>query len=139
MVGNGDVLVAGVQVPGSGFQGNYFKSTPLTLEAVGRPGKQFVRWEETGQTDATITVTMNGAMTRTAVFEDVAIPKVVINEIHYNPADPLLDDDYEFVELINTGTARVNLAGFQLTDGIRLHLPRGCEHRPRRNHPGGQD
>jgi hypothetical protein len=126
--GGGDVLAAGVQVPGSGFQGDYFKNTPLTLEAVARPGAQFVRWQETNETTPVITVTLGGAMTRTAVFAEAAIPKIVINEIHYNPADAQgLDDDYEFVELINAGAARVNLAGFQITGAFDFTFPAGAK------------
>ena len=49
---------------------------------------------------------------------------VVINEIMYNP-DALLgpDDDYEWVELYNTGSTSVNLSGWKLWDTNPLNEP----------------
>ena len=43
--------------------------------------------------------------------------EVVINEIMYNPSGELgLDDDYEFIELTNTGPQAVNMQGWVLRD-----------------------
>lgn len=49
---------------------------------------------------------------------------VVINEIMYNP-DALLgpDDDFEWVELYNTGSTSVNLSGWKLWDTNPLNDP----------------
>ena len=42
-------------------------------------------------------------------------PSLVINEIHYNPADAQgADADFEFIEIVNTGPEAVNLEGFTL-------------------------
>jgi len=46
---------------------------------------------------------------------------VVINEIHYNP--DVKTDPGEFVELHNSGTNAVNLAGWAFTDGINYTFP----------------
>lgn len=46
---------------------------------------------------------------------------VIINEIHYNP--DVKTDPGEFVELFNSGTNAVNLAGWAFTDGINYTLP----------------
>jgi hypothetical protein len=122
--GGGDVLAADVKVPGSGYTGPYFKTVPMTLEAVSQSGWKFVKWLETGDTNPLITITLTGDLTRTAVFEVSALPELVINEIHYNPADSQgADEDYEFIELFNAGSAPVNLAGFSLTDGISFTFP----------------
>ena len=52
-----------------------------------------------------------------------------IAEIHYNPAPPVSpaelaatsdNDDFEFIELLNTGTESLDLTGVQFTDGIRF-------------------
>ncbi len=67
--GQGEVLTAGVVVPGNGYSGPYFRDTPLRLEAVPQPGFRFLHWLETGETAAAITITLDGDMTRTAVFE----------------------------------------------------------------------
>ena len=62
---------------------------------------------------------------------------VVITEVHYHPADPtpeelatqppgdpdFEDDDFEFIELMNVGTAAVNLTGAQFTGGIAFTFP----------------
>ena len=56
-----------------------------------------------------------------------------ISEIHYNPpapsaselaSDPLLgDSDFEFIELLNTSTEDITLAGAEFKDGVTLVLP----------------
>ncbi len=56
--------------------------------------------------------------------EFVEAPDVVINEIHYNPAD----DGPEFVELLNLEAAAVDLADFSL-DGL-LTFPSGTTIQP---------
>lgn len=55
--------------------------------------------------------------------------QLVINEIHYNPLDSVLtngaaidNDNFEFIELKNTGTADAVLLGNVFTKGIDLHL-----------------
>ena len=53
-------------------------------------------------------------------------PLVIINEIHYNPADD--DGDTEFVELFNADTTTVDISGFDL-DGM-ITFPAGTEIQP---------
>ena len=55
--------------------------------------------------------------------------QLVINEIHYNPLDSILpnggridDDNFEFIELKNIGTADVVLQGKVFTKGIDLEI-----------------
>ena len=52
---------------------------------------------------------------------------IVINEIHYNPADVGLQDGdlFEFIELKNKSNNPVNLTGLQFTDGIKYTFPQG--------------
>ncbi|MBK7218263.1 MAG: lamin tail domain-containing protein [Candidatus Promineofilum sp.] len=53
-------------------------------------------------------------------------PSLVINEIHYNPADAQgADADFEFIEIVNTGPEAVNLEGFTL-QGIAYTFPAGA-------------
>lgn len=70
------------------------------------------RWS--GPTDATY-----------VVFE----PTLRVSELHYHPAGPTLaettagftdSDDFEFIELINTGTSAINLAGTSFSEGIQF-------------------
>ena len=58
-----------------------------------------------------------------ATFHVVPPPAVRVSEIMYHPTDPPLGsvytkDDFEYVELTNTGAAPVGLAGMKFTDGI---------------------
>jgi len=52
----------------------------------------------------------------------VDIDFIIINEIHYNPANR---DDYEFIELYNAGKSSANVSGFRFTDGIDFIFPQG--------------
>ncbi len=66
-----------------------------------------------------------------------ASAQVIINEIHYHPVEleafaangtpalDLTDDVHEFIELRNTGVTTVDLAGWQLTDGVSFTFPSG--------------
>ncbi|GAA5481256.1 lamin tail domain-containing protein [Haloferula sargassicola] len=49
--------------------------------------------------------------------------QVVINEIHYDPADET--SRAEFVELLNTGDAAVDLSGWQLADAVDFTFAAG--------------
>ncbi len=117
--GGGTVAVAGVEPLAYPFTGAYYRAIPLTLAAVPAFGYRFVAWQETGETNPAISLTLSAATTRTAVFEAVPPPQLVINEIHYNPADAQgADETYEFIEIVNTGAGAVDLEGFVLADGI---------------------
>lgn len=53
----------------------------------------------------------------------VATPPLIISEIMYHPGTTVADgghadNDFEFVELLNRGSAPLNLAGFHFTNGI---------------------
>ncbi len=58
-----------------------------------------------------------------AVFAGAAPAQVVINEIHYSPADRT--KAIEFVELHNPGAAAVNMGGWRLEDGVTFSVPGG--------------
>ena len=62
-----------------------------------------------------------------ATFAVAALPPLLITEIMYNP--PMLGgvdgDEFEFLEIKNTGTQTVNLAGMHFTDGIDYTFPAG--------------
>jgi len=51
---------------------------------------------------------------------------VVVNEIMYNPAAEQGDDSYfEYIELVNTGSAAVDLSGWSFTSGTFFTFPSG--------------
>ncbi len=51
----------------------------------------------------------------------IRISNVVINELMYHPISD--DDDDQYVEIYNRGAQAVNLAGWQLSDGISFTFP----------------
>src|SRR5688572_10427171 len=52
--------------------------------------------------------------------------QVVINEIMYHPAPAVPEDTvFEWIELHNTGSTAVNLAGWRFTKGISYTIPAG--------------
>jgi hypothetical protein len=57
----------------------------------------------------------------------VGQPRLVITELNYHPSDPtpqelsegpVMDNDFEFVELVNGGLGTLDLTGIRFTDGI---------------------
>jgi len=53
------------------------------------------------------------------------LPRVVINEIHYNPPPAQGGKEREFIELYNAGESSVDMAGWSLTEGIAYTFPQG--------------
>jgi hypothetical protein len=125
LTGNGTVRVAGVAPFAYPFTGPYYRTLPLTLEATPAAGFRFVEWQETGETDPAISLSLSGNATRTAVFEPEPLPVIVINEIFYLPLTPLSEANNEFVELYNADTAVVDLSGFTI-DAISFVFPAGA-------------
>lgn len=65
------------------------------------------------------------SFTLTVVIESMSI---VINEIHYDPDDNLLNG--EFIEIYNSGVSSVNLAGWRFDKGIDYTFPNGARLAP---------
>ncbi|WP_374689747.1 CotH kinase family protein, partial [Promineifilum sp.] len=124
----GNVQVAGVAVPDQ-YSGLHYLHTPMTLRATPDPGELFVRWQETGQTTAEITVTLNGPATYTAVFEaeppPPPLPALVINELHYRPAAPQTEAANEFIEIYNADAAPADLSGYTI-EAVSFTFPAGA-------------
>ncbi|MES2708863.1 MAG: CotH kinase family protein [Verrucomicrobiota bacterium] len=108
-----------------------------------------------GDTRLTVRARVSGvrwSAPTTAIYVTDAVPatagNLVISEIHYHPADPSPAEtaagftdsgDFEFIELLNTGTAKVSLSGLRFTaaaggqgigyvfdDGSRWSVPPGA-------------
>lgn len=65
-----------------------------------------------------------------ATFHVGPVPSLRVSEIMYHPADPppgtpWQADDFEFIELINTGDVNINLGGIRFTKGITFAFPTG--------------
>ncbi len=55
-------------------------------------------------------------------YDDAYDNPIIINEIHFNPTE---GENYEFIELYNTGSSTVDLSGYSFTDGIDFEFPQG--------------
>src|SRR5690606_22449182 len=64
-----------------------------------------------------------------AAGKRLALGDVLITEIMYHPPDEgiIVGDDYEFIELKNTGSEPVELSGVSFADGIEYVFPAGSE------------
>jgi uncharacterized repeat protein (TIGR02543 family) len=97
------------------WTGDYFRSSPLEITAIPRPGYQFVDWTGTEtSTQRTVTVRPTAPVSLVAHFEPAAgdPASIVIHEIQYNPAN----SSGEWVELVNTGSGPIDLAGWRFGD-----------------------
>ncbi|MFO1500376.1 MAG: lamin tail domain-containing protein [Verrucomicrobiota bacterium] len=72
-----------------------------------------------------------------ATFE-TGTPRLVISEVHYHPTDPTPtesaggftnDNQFEFIELWNAGSASYDLTGLAFTIGIQFQFDQGSIHR----------
>ncbi len=128
----GDQLTVQITVPDQGgyvelntirpkaypFTGIYFRNIPIRLKAIPKPGYKFVQW--TGSVYGNrpdITYNMSAAGEFRAVFTRAAPEEqsVVINEINYQSSPER--DTKDWIELVNSGVATVDLGGWLLTDG----------------------
>jgi hypothetical protein len=67
----------------------------------------------------------SGAVSATLV---VSTPQLAITEIMYNPAkasNTYTNEDFEFIEVRNTGASSINLGGFAFTNGINFTFSAG--------------
>ncbi len=103
------------------WSGTYFKNVPISIRAVARPGYKFSHWEDADGKNVDehegISVTLATTSKYTAIFEedDSDFNNVVINEINYKSADDF--DTKDWIELYNTTSAGINLAGWKLSAG----------------------
>ena len=114
------------RLPGGGIaSGALTSSGPLTLNVTTNI-RVFARSQNpnhynlTGANNPPISSPWSGPRVSTYY---VAIPSLRITELMFNPApppsgSPYNNDDFEFVELKNTGAVALNLVGFRFTNGI---------------------
>ncbi|MCK5147944.1 CotH kinase family protein [bacterium] len=122
----GYVKVMDTPVPVPIDAGPWFKNIPIKLQAVARAGYKFSGWHGNYSVETdTVTISITDTTWMFAVFEASSKPSLVISEIHYNASKTLqgIDDDYEFIELINTGSEKINLTGWQFNKGLTFTFP----------------
>ena len=119
----GEILIHDLLNTNQNFNGEFFKSIPIRIKATAKPGFRFERWSGiANSTSSEISFIINQNSSITAEFSSIA--PVVINEIHYNPSNIQgLDDDFEFLELYNSGDDLIDLSGFFFLNGIEFTFP----------------
>ena len=105
------------------WSGVYFSDLLIPLTALPEEGYRFVEWIETGDTNQTISITLNSDSLFTARFEldpDFSpLAPIVINEIQSINGNTYQDEYQEFddwIELYNPNDIEVNINGYYLTN-----------------------
>jgi len=103
------------------WSGKYFANIPVTLQASPELGWEFVGWEIGGVTnsESTLSLKVTAAQTATAVFREMAPPKIAVNEVMADSSD-----QGDWFELYNAGASTVNLRGCWLCDDNAKHMTR---------------
>lgn len=118
----GSVRVQSVKLREETMTGQFFKNMPIELIAEPNLGYQFSHWEGLStSTDGQINVSLSASSQITAVFEAIPITSV---SLHINEVQPKNDTTFadelgefnDWVEIYNSGTTDIDLAGFYLSD-----------------------
>jgi len=119
----GEIFIHDLLITNQNFKGAFYKNIPIRIKATAKPGSRFVCWSGiTNSSSDNISIILNQNSSITAEFSSIA--PIIINEIHYNPSGSQgLDDNFEFLELYNSGDTLVELSGFSITNGIEFTFP----------------
>jgi len=120
------------------WQGTYFEQIPIQLMAVPKLGYRFVRWDETGDTQDTLSISLNTEVNYTAIFEkdpDFSFDDALyINEFMASNKTTIEDEFGAFadwIEIYNPNNKPVDLASFYISDDgedtFKYQFPRGSK------------
>jgi hypothetical protein len=121
----GSIRVSGVDMPDT-LTGPYFRNIPVTLEAIPRDGYAFLGWEGASvSANHSLELTLSSDNTIIAHFGALEpITTLHFNEISSSSANAIPDEYGEhsdWIEIFNSGSEPVQLAGLYITDSIQ-HL-----------------
>ncbi len=118
--GAGEIQINSIFISEFPWQGHYFPGLPITISAQPRSGFRFSGWMGVPQGDSSLSFTLEGNSSFTALFEpDLDSALVVINEINYNSSDSFNPEDW--IELHNAGTRAISLEGWIMKDSEDDH------------------
>jgi hypothetical protein len=127
----------GIPSPTYPWVGTYFQSIPIPLQAIAKPGYQFVEWAGTGNTNPHIQVTLNANTSLTALFEidtNYVHPTLFINELMASNATTIADEFGEYddwIEIYNASSDTIDMAGMFITDDLSMltkhQIPQGSQ------------
>ena len=118
----GYIKLNSLKIEDSEWSGYYFPSVPLNIEAITRPGFQFVEWLEYPDSSASMLIAISDPFTLTAIFEpaDIDSSSIAINEINYNSSDNF--DTEDWIELINYGETVTDISNWTFKDDDDEHI-----------------
>jgi len=104
------------------WNGDYYESVPIQLEATPEAGYEFSHWEGgSTSTNAIISINLTSAAYVIPYFSAVETHElIVINEINYNSAPEANADDW--IELYNPNPYEVDLSLWKLKDNDDTHV-----------------
>jgi hypothetical protein len=105
------------------WNGTYFLGIPVDVQAVARPGYEFLGWDinGSGKSDRSLKVPLSEDVVITARFQvsETSSPPIVINEINYHSAPDF--DPGDWLELYNASNEAVDVSGWVFKDEDNLH------------------
>lgn len=126
----GRVYFEDATLPTLPFSGEFFRDIPIRLLAEPQTGYQFVGWQGLDTESDSLTLTLTGDTSITALFKPLnryAI-SIVINEINYKSA-PRFDVE-DWIELANPNEVAIDMSGWVLKDSEvdhEFHFPMGTQ------------
>lgn len=111
-----------LKIQSPNWNGDYFESVPITLEAIPEIGFEFSHWSgSVSSTSTTIEIDMQSNMSVIPNFTPTtAVHPLVINEINYNSSDDA--DTGDWVELYNPNTISIDVSNWVVKDNDDSHL-----------------
>ena len=111
-----------LKIQEASWNGDYFESVPIQLEAVPEAGYEFSHWGgESNSTQAIISINLTNAAYVIPYFSAVDNHElIVINEINYNSSADFKSNDW--IELYNPNAYEVDLSLWKLKDNDDTHV-----------------
>jgi hypothetical protein len=112
----GKIKINSILVENFPWSGIYFQGIPVRVTAIPNAGFKFIGWQGSDESSNSITITLNGSQSLTALFEveENAINSIVINEINYN--SPAASNPGDWVEFYNGYNNPIDISGWKFKD-----------------------
>ena len=120
----GTIKLNTIEIKTPAWNGTYFLGIPLTFIAQPKQGFRFAHWQgSSGLSNDTLLIVPQGNLILNAIFEvdtNYSLPKIVINEINYNPSATFNTEDW--IELYNNDDSDIDISGWIFKDSDDAHI-----------------